>query len=115
VAEAAHDLPDTLAGRRDKTLLAVAHNTLALRAELVALDVQDLEFLDDGVATVALRPTKTDLEAQQDFRFLSPRTTALVRDWLARSGLREGPLFPGCSATARPASATGSVVRGVRS
>jgi hypothetical protein len=54
VAEAAYDLPDTLAGQRDKTLLALAHNTLALRAELVALDVQDLEFLDDGVATVAL-------------------------------------------------------------
>jgi integrase len=70
-------LPDDLAGLRDKTLLAVAHNTLARRAELVAL-----------------RPTKTDLEAEQDFRFLSPRTTALVRAWLARSGLREGPLFP---------------------
>ena len=41
----------------------------------------------DGVAT-------TDLKAEQDFRFLSPRTTELVRDWLARSGLREGPLFP---------------------
>ena len=87
-------LPDDLTGLRDKTLLAVAHNTLARRAELVALDVKDLEFLDDGVATVALRPTKTDLEAEQDFRFLSPRTTELVRDWLARSGLREGPLFP---------------------
>ena len=58
------------------------------------MDVQDVEFMDGGVATVALRPTKTDLEGEQDFRFLSPRTTALVRDWLARSGLREGPLFP---------------------
>jgi integrase/recombinase XerD len=87
-------LSDDLAGLRDKTVLAVAHNTLARRAELVALDVSDVEFLDDGVATVALRPTKTDLEAEQDFRFLSPRTAALVRDWLARSGLREGPLFP---------------------
>ena len=87
-------LPEDLTGLRDKTLLAVAHNTLARRAELVALDVKDLEYLDDGVATVALRPTKTDLEAEQDFRFLSPRTTELVRDWLARSGLREGPLFP---------------------
>ena len=35
-------LPDDLAGLRDKTLLAVAHNTLARRAELVALDVNDL-------------------------------------------------------------------------
>ena len=65
----------------------MVHNTLVRRAELVALDVHDLEFLDDGVAT-------TDLKAEQDFRFLSPRTTELVRDWLARSGLREGPLLP---------------------
>ena len=87
-------LPDDLAGLRDKTLLAVAHNTLARRAELVALDVADLSFLDGGVATVCLRPTKTHLEAEPDYRFLSPRATALVRDWLERSGLREGPLFP---------------------
>ena len=66
-AEAEYDLRDTLAGLRDKTLLAVAHNTLVRRAELVALDVQDLEFRDDGVATVALRPTTTDLKAEQDF------------------------------------------------
>ncbi len=33
---------------------------------------------------------------------LGPRTAALVRDWLARSGLREGPLFPRmqCNGTA---------------
>ncbi|HSQ07677.1 MAG TPA: hypothetical protein VLM84_08300 [Chromatiaceae bacterium] len=62
-----HNAADTLAGLRNNTLLAVAHNTLVRRAELVALDVQDLEFLDDGVATVALRPTTTDLKAEQDF------------------------------------------------
>ena len=60
----------------------------------MALDVADLSFLDGGVATVCLRPTKTHLEAEPDYRFLSPRATALVRDWLERSGLREGPLFP---------------------
>ena len=87
------ELPDDLAGLRDKTLLAVAHNTLARRGELVALDIADLSFLDAGVATVTLRPTKTSLEAEPDYRFLSPATTALVRDWLATSGLREGALF----------------------
>jgi integrase/recombinase XerD len=71
----------------------VGHNTLARRAELVALDVADLDWLDDGVATVALRPTKTDLEARVDVRYLSPPATALVRGWLERSGLEDGPLF----------------------
>ncbi|WP_246195004.1 tyrosine-type recombinase/integrase [Allochromatium palmeri] len=86
-------LPDTLAGWRDRALLAVGHNTLARRAELVALDVEDLDWLDEGVATVALRPTKTDLEARVDVRYLSPPATALVRGWLERSRLEEGPLF----------------------
>jgi integrase len=86
-------LPEDLAGLRDKTLLAVAHNTLARRAELVALDVADVEFLPAGVALVALRPTKARLEAEVEHRYLAPVTTALVRAWLERSGLRTGALF----------------------
>lgn len=46
--------------------------------------------IDDAVA---LRPTKTNLEAERDYRFLAATTTGLVRGWLAYSGLREGPLF----------------------
>jgi integrase len=76
-------LPNDLPGLRDKTLLAVAHNSLARRAELVAIDVADVQFLEDGVATVALRPTKTNLEAERDYRFLAAPTTALVKEWLA--------------------------------
>jgi len=86
-------LPDTVMGWRDRALLAVAHNTLARRAELVALDVTDLDWLDDGAATVALRPTKTDLEAGVDIRYLSPPAAEAVRGWLERAGLEDGPLF----------------------
>jgi len=93
VEEARRVLPEDLAGLRDKTLLAVAHNTLARRAELVALDVDDVELLPDGVALVALRPTKTRLEAEVEHRYLAPPTTDLVRHWLDRSGLRAGALF----------------------
>jgi len=85
-------LPDTLLGLRDKTPLAVGHNTLARRAELVALDVADIE-LQGETAIARLRPTKARLEAEPDPRFLSAPATALVREWLARSGLTEGPLF----------------------
>jgi len=86
-------LPDDLAGWRDRAVLVIGHNTLARRSELVALDVTDLTWLEDGAATVALRPTKTDLEARVDVRYLSPPASAVVRTWLARSGLREGPLL----------------------
>ncbi|MBK5962772.1 integrase [Thiocystis minor] len=85
-------LPDDLEGWRDRALLVIGHNTLARRAELVALDVADLNWLDDGAALVAVRPTKTDLEARVELRYLSPPASAVVRTWLARSGLRDGPL-----------------------
>jgi len=93
VEEALRVLPEDLQGLRDRTLLAVAHNTLARRAELVALDVDAVEFLPEGVALVALRPTKARLEAEVEHRYLAPVTTALVRAWLERSGLRTGALF----------------------
>ena len=85
-------LPDDLEGWRDRALLAIGHNTLARRAELVALDVADLTWRDDGTALVAVRPTKTDLAARVELRYLSPPAGAVVRTWLARSGLRDGPL-----------------------
>jgi integrase len=93
VEETLRVLPEDLRGLRDKTLLAVAHNTLARRAELVALDVGDVELLPEGVALVALRPTKARLEAEVEHRYLAPVTTALVRSWLDRSGLGDGALF----------------------
>jgi integrase len=93
VEEALRVLPEDLQGLRDRTLLAVAHNTLARRAELVALDVEDVEFLPEGVALVALRPTKARLEAEVEHRYLAPPTTDLVRHWLERSGLGAGALF----------------------
>jgi integrase len=93
VKEAIRILPENLNGLRDKTLLAVAHNTLARRSELVALEVGDVEFLPDGVALVALRPTKSHLEAEVEHRYLAAATTELVRAWLERSDLREGALF----------------------
>lgn len=86
-------LPDTLSGWRDRALLVIGHNTLARRAELVALNVEDVLWLDDGSATIALRPTKTDLEADVDMRYLSPPAAKVVRIWLTRSRLQDGPLL----------------------
>ncbi len=93
--------PDDLRGLRDATLLAVGHNTMARRAELVALDVADLECADDGSALVLLRPTKLRLEAEPDPRFIGPVTAALARTWIARANLSAGPLFTGFRAGGR--------------
>jgi integrase/recombinase XerD len=107
IEEALRVLPEDLFGLRDKTLLAVAHNTLARRAELVALDVADVEFLPAGAALVALRPTKSNLAAEVAYRYLAPVTAVLVRQWLERSGLREGALWVALHRTGRARRSNG--------
>jgi integrase len=45
---------------RERALLAVAYDTMARRSELVALDVEDLSFMEDGSGRVIIRRSKTD-------------------------------------------------------
>ena len=85
--------PGDLRGLRDAALLAVGHNTMARRAELVAIDVADVEFADGDGALVMLRPTKLRLEAEPEPRYLAPLTADLLRTWMARSDIQSGPVF----------------------
>lgn len=85
-------LPMTLQGVRDRALLAVGHNTMARRAELVALNIDDIEFRDP-LGQVNLKPTKGRLESKADPRVIGPHAMAAVREWLEASGLTEGALF----------------------
>lgn len=98
-------IPDTLAGKRDRALLALGFAGAFRRSELVALDVADLSEHADGLR-VTVRRSKTDQEgagiekAIPHGRFIRP--VALVRDWLDAAGISEGPLF-------RPVSRSGRV------
>jgi len=86
--------PDTLLGKRNRAVLAVAYDTLARRGELVALDVADLSpAADDGSATLAIRKSKTDQEGQGATVYLAPDTVATLAAWLAASGTDRGALF----------------------
>ncbi len=53
---------DGLIGQRDRALILLGFAGAFRRAELVALDVSDLDFNRDGLA-VTLRRSKTDQEA----------------------------------------------------
>jgi site-specific recombinase XerD len=55
-------LPQSMAGTRDRCLLLLGFASALRRAELVGLDVEDLAFLDEGLA-VSVRRSKTDQEA----------------------------------------------------
>jgi site-specific recombinase XerD len=96
---------DTLAGKRDRALLALGFAGAFRRSELVALDVGDLEADREGLR-VRVRRSKTDQDGRgfektiPHGRFLRP--VALVRDWLDAAGIVEGPVF-------RPVSRSGHV------
>lgn len=89
-------IPDTLAGKRDRALLAFGFAGAFRRSELVALDVADLRAEEDGLL-VTIRRSKTDQEGRgreiaiPHGRFIRP--VSLLLDWLDAAGITEGPLF----------------------
>ena len=89
-------VPATLAGKRDKALLALGFAGAFRRSELVALDVADLREDKDGLR-VRVRRSKTDQEGRgfeeaiPHGRFIRP--VALVRDWLDAAEITEGPVY----------------------
>jgi site-specific recombinase XerD len=91
-------LPDALIGLRDRALLVVGLTGAFRRAELVALDVEDLAFNTDGVS-VTVRRSKTDqfgagklVELASD---ADPATcpAQTLRAWLHAAQLAQGAIF----------------------
>jgi len=91
-------LGEGLAATRDRAVLVLGFAAALRRAELVALDVGDLQFVEQGVI-VTLRRSKTDQHAEGTVkavpRGLNAPTCAVrcVEAWLGAARLDEGPLF----------------------
>ena len=87
---------DGLTARRDRALLALGMALAARRSELVALDVADLAWSEQGLR-VTIRRSKTDQEgggaivAVPEGRHLTP--LAHLRAWLEAASIRSGPVF----------------------
>ena len=88
--------PDTLAGKRDRALLALGFAGAFRRSELVALEVADLAETPDGLR-VTIRRSKTDQEGQgaevaipRGYRL---RPVEAVQTWLAAAEISTGPVF----------------------
>ena len=84
---------DGLIDARNRALLAVAYDTLLRRGELVDLQVTDIVAEFDGSATVLVRRSKGDPEGRGATAYVARDSMALLREWLERSGVREGRLF----------------------
>lgn len=98
-------VPATTAGRRDRALLLLGFAGAFRRSELVALDVEDLEEVDQGLL-VQVRRSKTDQEGQgRQVAILSGtrlRPVSALQDWLQAASISSGALF-------RPVSRAGLV------
>jgi integrase len=52
---------------RERALLTVAYDTMARRAELVALDVDDFTFLPDGTGRALIRRSTTEASKRSTY------------------------------------------------
>ena len=78
---------------RERALLCVAYDTMARRAELVALDLADVSFMPNGTGTVLIRRSKTDQEGQGAMGYLSRDSVRWLRIWLENAKIPEGAVF----------------------
>jgi integrase len=105
--QALAELPLTLRGTRDQALLLVGFAGALRRSELVALDVDDLELVDEGVI-LHVRRGKTDqtgagrLVGIPTGASVATSPTGALATWLAAAGIQSGPVFRGVSSTGKP-------------
>jgi integrase len=78
---------------RERALLTVAYDTMARRAELVALDLDDITFFPDGTGRVLIRRSKTDQAGEGNTAYLARGTVRLLQAWLEAADIKEGAVF----------------------
>jgi site-specific recombinase XerD len=83
----------SLRATRERALLSVAYDVMARRSELVALNVDDVAFLNDGSGRALIRRSKTDQTGEGHSAYLSCDSVRYVRAWLAAGRIETGALF----------------------
>lgn len=90
-------IPDTLKGLRDRAILQVGMAGAFRRSEIAALNVEDIEFHDEGM-TILLPQSKTDKEGKGeligiefgDYPYCPVRTLQM---WLKQADIKSGAVF----------------------
>ena len=86
---------DDLRGLRDRALLLVAYDSMRRRSELIALRVEDIEWLADEGASILLRKSKTDQHGCGKWVHLAAETAAALQAWTSAAQINEGFIFRG--------------------
>jgi integrase/recombinase XerD len=85
--------PDSLAGKRDKVLVALGFEGLCRRSELAALKIEDVVGNRHGQLALLIRRGKADQNGDGRVVTLSEATAGLLLDWVAAAGIADGPLI----------------------
>ena len=85
--------PDSLAGKRDKVLVALGFEGLCRRSELAALTVEDVVENRHGQLALIIRRGKSDQNGDGRVVTLSEATAEVLLDWIAAAGIVNGPLI----------------------
>ena len=84
--------PETLAGQRDRVMIALGYDTLCRRSELVGLRVEDITNLTEGAAQILVRRSKNDPFGAGRLAYISNRTLNLIDAWIAAAKIKSGPI-----------------------
>jgi site-specific recombinase XerD len=93
-------IPKTLIGQRDKALLLVGFTSAFRRSEIVALNVEDLEFTKQGLIII-LRKSKTDQLGEgrkvglPHSRDSKQCPVVSLKKWLEVAAIKQGAIFCG--------------------
>ena len=85
--------PETLVGKRNRSLLSLGYDFLARRSELVAIRREDLTFTQDGALKGIIRRSKTDQYGRGRLVFGSERSAKLLKKWLRLKPKEIQPVF----------------------
>ncbi|SIT11067.1 site-specific integrase [Alicyclobacillus vulcanalis] len=90
--------PNDLMGLRDRALLLIGFAGAFRRSEIVALNVEDVEFVREGLV-ITLRRSKTDQEGEGRKvgipygSFIETCPVRALQAWLTTTSIESGPLF----------------------
>ncbi|MCX6343468.1 MAG: site-specific integrase [Armatimonadetes bacterium] len=91
-------MPDDTRGLRDKAILLVGYIGALRRSEVVAIDVEDIVFVDQGMK-LTVRRSKTDQQGRgvaMGIGYGEQASTCPVRAlraWIEAAGITSGPVF----------------------
>ncbi len=102
------NIDNSLIGLRDRALLLTAYSGMCRRSELIALNIEDINYSKDNSMKIKLRRSKTDQDGLGRWLHLSKEAQSAIEDWLERSAIVSGKLFRGINKGNQPSEGLNS-------